>query len=233
MADIMMPKILLVEDEPALAEIIKESLIAKDFDVYLASTIGSAWALTQEHSFNLFILDVMLPDGDGYSLLKRIRMRDANTPALFLTAKSQATDVVSGFESGANDYLKKPFSMEELVIRMKSLLGILHRPPIDTFSQTGSYAIGEYSLQYPEGLLIFKGTKKQLTYREAELLRHLQVNHEQMVFRRDLLLKYWGNDDYFSGRSLDVFITKLRRYLKNDPSIAILNFRGQGYKLIY
>lgn len=225
-------KILFVEDEPALAEIVKESLESKGFHVVHVTNVVTALQAYTSTKFDLLILDVMLPDGDGFSLLKTIRMKDLTTPTLFLTSKSMATDVVSGFESGANDYLKKPFSMEELVIRIRSLLGMVNARPID-LKKTGTFTIGEYVFHYPEGVLVYQGVKKQLTFREAEILNILQIRHEQMVLRQELLLTHWGNDDYFSGRSLDVFITKLRKYLKQDPSIAILNFRGQGYKLIF
>ncbi|MFD0939526.1 response regulator transcription factor [Pedobacter boryungensis] len=225
-------KILFVEDEPALAEIIKESLESKGFDVLHVATVAEGLQAHSSTKFDLLILDVMLPDGDGFSLLKKIRSKDLTTPALFLTSKSLPTDVVNGFESGANDYLKKPFSMEELIIRIRSLLGIVNTRPIE-LKKTGPFAIGEYVFHYPEGVLVYKGSKKQLTFREAEILNVLQTRHEQMVLRQELLLTHWGNDDYFSGRSLDVFITKLRKYLKQDSSIAILNFRGQGYKLIF
>jgi DNA-binding response OmpR family regulator len=225
-------KILFVEDEPALAEIVKESLETRGFEVSHMTTIAQALQAHATYKFDIMILDVMLSDGDGFSLLKKIRATDFTTPALFLTSKSLPTDVVNGFESGANDYLKKPFSMEELVVRIKSLLGIVGARPI-LIKSTGLFTIGEYTFHYPEGILVYKGTKKQLTFREAEILNTLQANHDQMVLRQELLLTNWGNDDYFSGRSLDVFITKLRKYLKQDPSIAILNFRGQGYKLIF
>lgn len=226
-------KILFVEDEPALAEIIKESLEAKGFEVEHSTTVAQALQMHARQQFNILILDVMLPDGDGFSLLKKIRLTDFTTPALFLTSKSLPVDVVQGFESGANDYLKKPFSMEELVVRIKSLLGIMGARPNLEKKTTGLSTIGEYTFHYPEGVLVYKGTKKQLTFREAEILNVLQIQRDQMVLRQDLLIANWGNDDYFSGRSLDVFITKLRKYLKQDPSIAILNFRGQGYKLIF
>lgn len=139
--------------------------------------------------------------------------------------------MVTGFESGANDYLKKPFSIDELIIRIRALLGMVNLKPLET-DRKGIFPIGEFSFHYPEGLLVYKGTKKQLTFREAEILNMLRVQQEKMISRKELLLTHWDNDDYFSGRSLDVFITKLRKYLKADPSVAILNFRGQGYKLI-
>lgn len=228
----MKHKILLVEDEPALAEIVKETLEEKGFSVIHADTVKNGISAYNNSKPDILILDVMLPDGDGFSLLKKIRTQDQNTPALFLTSKSLPADVVTGFESGANDYIKKPFSIDELLIRIKSLLGTIHHQPLNSTSQKGIYAIGEFNFHYPEGFLVHKGSKKQLTFREAEILHSLVIQQEKLILRDDLLLKYWGNNDYFSGRSLDVFITKLRRYLKDDPSITILNFRGQGYKMI-
>ena len=225
-------KILFIEDEPALAEIIKESLESKGFNVTHTTTVVEGLAAHKDELFDILILDVMLPDGDGFSMLKKIRITDWKTPAIFLTSKSLPADVVSGFESGANDYLKKPFSMDELIIRIRALLGIVNLKPIETHIK-GIFPIGEFSFHYPEGLLIYKGAKKQLTFREAEILNMLRLHQEKTISRKELLLTHWGNDDYFSGRSLDVFITKLRKYLKQDPSIAILNFRGQGYKLIF
>lgn len=233
MANMNNVKILFVEDEPALAEIIKESLESKGFEVIHAPNVAQGLLAFWANKFDIMVLDVMLPDGDGFAMLKKIRLIDTVTPAIFLTSKSLPADVVNGFESGANDYLKKPFSMEELIIRIRSLLGMVSSRSHIDLKKNGEFAIGEYVFHYPEGILIYKGLKKQLTFREAEILNMLQSRNEQMVPRQELLQTHWGNDDYFSGRSLDVFITKLRKYLKEDPSIAILNFRGQGYKLIF
>ncbi len=232
MANMKVVKILFVEDEPALAEIVKESLEGKGFMVCHATTVLEGLVAHKADIYDMLILDVMLPDGDGFSMLKRIRITDWKTPAIFLTSKSLPADVVNGFESGANDYLKKPFSMDELIIRIRALLGMVNLKPLETHRK-GIFPIGEFLFHYPEGLLVYKGAKKQLTFREAEILNMLRVHQEKMISRKELLLTHWGNDDYFSGRSLDVFITKLRKYLKADPSVAILNFRGQGYKLIY
>lgn len=225
-------RILFVEDEPALAEIISESLTNKDFDVYHVTTVHEALAAHADQLFDILVLDVMLPDGDGFTMLKKIRSTDWKTPALFLSSKSLPSDVVKGFESGANDYLKKPFSMEELVVRIRALLGLVNSKSTD-LQRKGIFPIGEFLFHYPEGLLVYKGVKKQLTFREAEILNMLRVNPEKTISRKELLLTHWENDDYFSSRSLDVFITKLRKYLKADPSVAILNYRGQGYKLIF
>lgn len=233
MNTLALANILFVEDEPALAEIIKDTLEGKGFNVIHVDTLEAALTAHKTSQPDIMVLDVMLPDGDGFSLLKQIRLLDKYTPALFLTSKSLPADVVTGFESGANDYLKKPFSIDELVIRIRSLLGMVNLKLHIDLKKNSPYTIGEYQFHYPEGLLVFKGSKKQLTFREAEILHVLYVQQQQTISRHELLMKHWGNDDYFSGRSLDVFITKLRKYLKDDPSIAILNFRGQGYKMIY
>jgi DNA-binding response OmpR family regulator len=140
-------------------------------------------------------------------------------------------DVVEGFESGGNDYLKKPFSLEELIIRMKALLS-KNRLAININPESRNTKIGDYLFQYPKGVLSFKGAQRALTTRECEILQLLILNRNQILSRQTLLLTFWDNDDYFSGRSLDVFITKLRNYLKHDPGVSILNIRGQGYKLI-
>jgi len=224
--------ILFVEDEPALAEIVKEMLEQKGFQVTRASSLAEALKQVQHRPFDLFVFDVMLPDGDGYTLLKQIRRQGITTPALFLTSRSLPADVVQGFESGANDYLKKPFGMEELLVRIKALLRLLHQPK-DEINILHELSIGEYTFHYPQGILVRQGNQRKLTFREAEILFFLISKKAQIISRKEMLLKFWSNDDYFSGRSLDVFITKLRRYLDKDPAIAILNFRGQGYKLIY
>ncbi|MEE1885771.1 response regulator transcription factor [Pedobacter flavus] len=229
MADLIKAKILFVEDELSLAEIVKETLELKGFEVIHATNCVSAQILQKKNPANIFVLDVMLPDGDGFSLLKKLRQH-YQTPAIFLTSKSLPSDVVSGFESGANDYLKKPFSIEELIVRIKFLIGQIQT----TNNEITKYSrvIGDYLFHYPVGILEYKGNNRKLTNRESELLHKLTTHSGNLLKREDLLMEYWGNDDYFSGRSLDVFVTKLRKYLKDDPSIAILNFRGQGYKMI-
>jgi len=224
-------KVLLIEDELVLAEIIRESLESRGFAVAHASTVKDAVQLYIEQAPDIIILDVMLPDGDGFSIAKQIRNTDVDTPVIFLTSRSLPQDVVEGFESGGNDYLKKPFSLEELIIRMKALLN-KNRLAINISPESLNTKIGDYLFQYPKGVLSFAGTQKVLTTRECEILQMLVLNRNQILSRQTLLLTFWPNDDYFSGRSLDVFITKLRRYLKHDPAVSILNIRGQGYKLI-
>ncbi|RKR82841.1 DNA-binding response OmpR family regulator [Mucilaginibacter gracilis] len=224
-------KVLLVEDEPVLAEIIRESLQSRSFSVTHTSSAQDALQLYNEYSPDIIILDVMLPDGDGFSIAKQIRIADVATPVIFLTSRSLVEDVVEGFESGGNDYLKKPFSLEELIIRMKALLS-KNRLAVSIKPDTQNIRIGNYRFQYPKGILSFAGTERVLTTRECEILQMLILNRNQILSRQTLLFAFWDNDDYFSGRSLDVFMAKLRKYLRNDPGVNILNIRGQGYKLI-
>ncbi|MGZ3756620.1 MAG: response regulator transcription factor [Mucilaginibacter sp.] len=225
-------KILLVEDELVLAEILQESLQSRGFGVAHADTVKAALDQFYQYRPDIIVLDVMLPDGDGYTFARQIRNVDAEIPIIFLTSKSQVQDVVEGFESGGNDYLKKPFSIEELIVRIKALLG-RHGLVTKAKSTTKTAQLGKYQFEYPTGILRIFDNKRMLTTRENELLHLLLMNKNQVIARKTILLNFWGNDDYFSGRSLDVFITKLRRYLKDDPSVGILNIRGQGYKLIY
>jgi DNA-binding response OmpR family regulator len=224
--------ILLVEDEPVLAEIVRESLQSRGFEVTHADTVKNATHYYYQQRPHLMILDVMLPDGDGFTLARQIRSHDLELPIIFLTSRSLPQDVVEGFESGGNDYLKKPFSLEELVVRIKALLS-KNRLVTSNAKAAQTIALGQYLFEYPASTLTFMGVKRTLTTREGEILHMLVTNKSQVLDRKTVLLHLWGNDDYFSGRSLDVFMAKLRKYLKNDPTVNILNIRGQGYKLIY
>ena len=226
-------KVLFVEDEPALAEIVKESMESKGFVV--KHTASAQNALLQYYSTqpDIIVLDVMLGDGDGFAVAKQIRDTDLNTPIIFLTSRSLPADVVTGFESGGNDYLKKPFSMEELIVRMKALLN-KNRLILKTADITHEdISIAGYLFSYLNAELLFAERKRTLTSRESEILRMLILNKNRILSRDVLLNTIWGQNDYFSGRSLDVFITKLRKYLKDDPTVLIINIRGQGYKLVF
>lgn len=226
-------KILFTEDEPALAEIVRETLMMKGFEVSHVSTAKETIRRYHDWKPDILVLDVMLPDGDGFSVARQIREMDTAIPIIFLTSKSLPADVVRGFESGGNDYLKKPFSMEELVIRIKALLS-QNRLVIKLEAEKKlAVHIGNYQFQYPEGILTLADQQKTLTNREAEILQMLLLNKGQMLERNVILNTLWDNNDYFSGRSLDVFITKLRKYLKDDAGVFIISIRGQGYKLIY
>jgi DNA-binding response OmpR family regulator len=220
-------KLLLAEDELSLGMIIKESLETREFEVTLCNDGEATLKFFLEKEFELIILDVMMPKKDGFTLAKEIRKINKHIPILFLTAKSQVQDVVEGFKIGGNDYLKKPFSMEELIIRCLSLLN-----RIKVQNENKTFEIGNYIFNYTKQTLDLKGNFQTLTTREAELLYLLYCNKNDTVDKHIILKKLWKNDDFFSGRSMDVFITKLRKKLNQDESIQIINSRNEGYKLI-
>jgi len=221
--------ILLAEDEPALGQIIKESLETRNFKVTLCINGEEAYSEYKKTQPKLLVLDVMMPKKDGFTLAKEIRLEDTAIPIIFLTAKSQTQDVVEGFSIGGNDYLKKPFSMEELIVRINALLdrSLLQK-------KTEIILIGNYTFNFPKQTLQFNGSSEtvMLTHREAHLLFHLYNTKNEVLDRSFILKKLWNNDDFFSGRSMDVFISKLRKKLKQDQNIQIVNVRVYGYKLI-
>lgn len=221
-------KILLAEDEPSLGQIIKESLETRNFEVLLCENGEIAYEVYKKEEPILLVLDVMMPKKDGFTLAKEIRAENKTIPIIFLTAKSQTSDVVEGFNLGGNDYLKKPFSMEELIVRIKALL---NRTSSENNNETIS--LGNFIFNLKKQTLQYKQSVQNLTHREANLLYYLIKNKDQVLERSFILKKLWGNDDFFNARSMDVFITKLRKKLKEDPSIQIINVRGFGYKLIY
>jgi len=219
--------IVLAEDEPSLGQIIKESLETRNFNVFLAKNGEEAYQLYQSKNPDMLVLDVMMPIKDGFTLAKEIREENKQIPIIFLTAKSQTKDVIEGFSHGGNDYLKKPFSMEELVVRIHSLLD---RNSLKT--DHTKIKIGEYLFNYTKQTLLLKEETKQLTHKESELLYILTQYKNEVSDRSFILKKIWGDDDFFNARSMDVFITKLRKKLKDDATIQIVNIRGYGYKLI-
>lgn len=222
-------KLLLAEDEPALGQIVKETLETRGFEVFLCENGEKALEKYQRESPEILVLDVMMPKKDGFTLAKEIRSVDDTIPIIFLTAKSQTHDVVEGFSIGGNDYLKKPFSIEELIVRIENLL---NRSKVQKSSDL--LKIGDYTFDFPKQILRFKQTDSmQLTHREAHLLFHLIKNKNTVLDRSIILKKLWGNDDFFNARSMDVFITKLRKKLSKDTSIQIINVRGYGYKLVW
>ena len=174
----------------------------------------------------------MMPRMDGFEMVRRIRQTDRRTPVLFLTARSAVNDVVEGFELGANDYLKKPFGMQELIVRIKALMGRACTYTQPAENEQTFYEIGHYQLDTRRQLLLHEGLKQELSHREAEILRRLCQNRNCVVSMRDILLDLWGDDSFFNQRSLHVFITKLRHKLAKDDHIRIINVRGVGYKLI-
>lgn len=220
-------KILLAEDESSLGLIVKESLESRGFIVEWCENGEDALTKYQEFKPDILVLDVMMPKKDGFSLAKEVRKVDQRTPIIFLTAKSQTNDVIEGFGSGGNDYLKKPFSMEELIVRIQEL--ILRR---ERKSAEEQIEIGAYLFNYPKQRLQYNEEEQMLTHREAEVLMSLAISPNEVVDRSTMLSEIWGNDDFFNARSMDVFITKLRKKLAKDSSIEILNVRGYGYKLV-
>lgn len=220
-------KIVLAEDEPSLAQIVKESLETRNFEVYLAENGKVAYDFYQKVNPDILVLDVMMPIKDGFTLAKEIRKENKNIPIIFLTAKSQTKDVVEGFHHGGNDYLKKPFSMEELIVRINALLDRTKHK-----NNNSNISIGRYTFNYTKQTLELNGNTITLTHRESELLFLLSQKKNEISDRAFILKKIWGDDDFFNARSMDVFITKLRKKLNQDENIQIVNVRGYGYKLI-
>lgn len=220
-------KVLLAEDEPALAQIIKESLESRNFEVMLCKNGQEAFEEFLKFSPDILVLDVMMPIKDGFMVAKDVRKVNKNIPIIFLTAKSQIQDVLDGFSVGGNDYLKKPFSMEELIVRINSLLGRIIPKNNDEIIN-----IGHYKFNPIKQTLCLANKTESLTHRETALLLLLIENKNEIIDRAIILKKIWGDTDFFSGRSMDVFITKIRKKLSFDPTIQIINIRSQGYKLI-
>ncbi len=223
--------ILVIEDELILGEIIKESLETRGFTVELF-TNGKEGLLQYFNSKpSLIVLDVMLPDADGLAIARQIRLTDKEIPIIFLTAKSLPQHVVKGFESGGNDYLKKPFSLEELIVRIKVLLS-KYRLLINEDIQIDFIELGEYHFYSNRQLLNFAAESRKLSSKESELLKLLYLSKNSVIDRKIILLKLWNDDHFFNSRSLDVYISKLRKYLNKDDNVQIINYRGIGYKFI-
>ncbi len=222
-------KILLVEDDPNLGFVVKDNLITKGYDVTLCSNGESGEKEFSENSFQLCILDVMLPKKDGFALARSIRSKNNDVPILFLTAKNMTDDKLEGFGAGADDYITKPFSLEELFCRVEVFLK-RSRQPKET-GALGTLSIGKYNFDSSNFKLKNHASEKTLTSREAEILKQLYLHRDRVIKREEILMAVWGDDDYFLGRSLDVFISKLRKYLKDDPSVQIINYHGVGFKL--
>ena len=220
-------KILLAEDEASLGIIIKESLESRNFEVVLCEDGELALKHFKKSNFDALVLDVMMPKRDGFTLAQEIRQTNKNVPILFLTAKSQTEDVVKGFKIGCNDYIKKPFSIEELIVRIIALTNKIQN------TNSTKFLIGLYTFETESQQLIFNDKIYKLTNRESVLLEFFVNNKGQVLDRALILNAVWGNDDFFSGRSMDVFITKLRKKLSLDTTIEIINCRGRGYKLIF
>ena len=226
----MAVKILYVEDELFLGKIVKESLQARHFSVHMESDGANAIDAFKQFQPDVFILDVMLPNKDGFEIAEEIRSLNRQVPILFVTAKTQTSDVVKGFGLGGNDYIRKPFSMEELIVRIDNVLRLNGEKTITASNEI--IMLGKYTFFTNRQVLQVNGDEKKLSYRECELLKLLVENKDGIIDRKDILNLLWGNDSFFNSRNLDVYITKLRSYLKEDPSLEIITVKGIGYRFI-
>lgn len=225
-------KVLYVEDEMFLARIVKESLESRGFAVHLEGDGAKVLTAFRKVQPDICVLDVMLPNMDGFELAEEIRRMDSAVPILFLTAKTQTEDLVKGFTLGGNDYIRKPFSMEELIVRINNALrNGRERPALASLGETVD--LGRYQYHVNRQLLQYNGTERKLSYRESELLKVLVSQKNTVVDRKDILNLLWGSDSFFNSRTLDVYITKLRSYLKEDSAIEIITIKGVGYRLVF
>jgi len=222
--------ILVVEDDPNLGTILKEYLNAKGYVTELATNGQEGYDAFAQGNFDFCILDIMMPIKDGFTLAAEIRKTDKNIPVIFLTAKSMKEDTVEGFRVGADDYITKPFSMEELLMRIKAILR--RTSSEDGTHQKQIYHIGKYKFHYDQQLLINGEQQQKLTTKESDLLKLLCSNKNEVLEREFALKVVWGDDSYFNARSMDVYVTKLRKYFKEDSSVEILNIHGKGFKLL-
>lgn len=226
-----MKKILLVEDDPNLGLLLQDYLQLKGkFDVILCTDGEEGLQAFTKNDFDICILDIMMPKKDGFTLGKEIRQRNENVPIIFATAKSMMEDKASAYELGGDDYITKPFRIEELLMRINALLKRANSNDKDT--EPSKFEIGQYTFDYTTQLIHHHNGQQKLSTKEAELLRLLCLKMNDVLTREEALLKIWHDDNYFNGRSMDVFLSKLRKYLKDDPKLEILNVHGKGYKLI-
>lgn len=224
-------KILLAEDDPNLGLLLEEYLKAKGYAVTLAVNGKEGFDLFCKHSYDLCLLDVMMPLKDGFTLAKEIRVSNKQVPIIFLTAKSMKEDTIEGFNAGGDDYITKPFSMEELLARIQAIMRRSMKAIVLENTQT-EFTIGKYKFN-TETQALKAGTESvKLTTKEAQLLRLLAINQNEVLDRSFALKTIWQDDNYFNSRSMDVYITKLRKYLKHDTKVEIVNVHGKGFKLL-
>ncbi|MEY3648304.1 MAG: hypothetical protein RLZ13_1189 [Bacteroidota bacterium] len=223
-------KLLVVEDDPNLGEILQEYLQMKGYDTTLCRDGEEGWNKFKKDKFDLCLLDVMMPKKDGFTLAKEIKKVQEDQPVLFLTAKNQKEDVIDGLKIGADDYLTKPFSMEELLLRITAVLKRTQKST--AVSSLKIYAFGDFVLHYDEQYIEGPSGKHKLTSKENELIRLLASEINKLVNRSHALKQIWGDDSYFNARSMDVYLSKIRKILKDDPRVQIITVHGEGFKLI-
>jgi DNA-binding response OmpR family regulator len=224
-------KILYVEDELFLGKIVKESLESRQFEVVMESDGLHVLSVFQQMNPDVCILDVMLPNKDGFTIAGEIRAINATVPIIFLTAKTQTDDLVKGFSIGGNDYIRKPFSMEELIVRIENALRFKEQGS-KTVNGKDTWQIGKYNFHITRQTLSGHNEERKLSFRESELLKLLYENRDKIIDRKDILNLLWGNDSFFNSRNLDVYITKLRSYLKEDDLLEIITIKGVGYRFV-
>jgi len=224
-------KILVVEDDSSLGFIVCDNLQQNGYSADLACDGAEATSLFFSRPYDIIVLDIMLPKKDGFAVAREIRAANADVPILFLTARSMTEDKIKGLALGGDDYITKPFSMEELLLKIKIFLKRSRVNPAFTASgQPAKISIGQYVFFPDELILSIGGEQKKLTLKEAELIRLFYENTNKTLSRSDILTKIWGTDDYFLGRSLDVFISRLRKYFSADPNLKITNIHGLGFR---
>lgn len=226
-----MQRILLAEDDPNLGELLKDYLELKGkYDVSLCQDGDEAIEQFKKEKYDLCILDVMMPKKDGFAVGKEIRKINETIPVIFATAKSMMEDKTRAFELGGDDYITKPFRVEELLLRINALLKRVSKDKDEDISD--KFEIGDYFFDYTSQVITYKGQQQKLSTKEAELLRLLCLKKNDVLTREEALVKIWHDDNYFTGRSMDVFLSKLRKYLKEDSNVEIVNVHGKGYKLL-
>lgn len=228
-------RLLLVEDEIVLAGVVKETLEASGFQISHAENGQLGWEQYLSFRPDLCVVDIMMPRKDGLSLVKDIRAVDEHTPIIFLTAKSETQDVIKGLQTGADDYIKKPFSIEELILRIRTLLKrtqlLVPASPVSVNNDV--YLIGAYTFDYNRQELRHEKEQVRLSLRESDILKMLAEKANITTHRKNILLELWGDDNFFNARNMDVYISKIRKYLQHDPSVQLINVRGLGYKLVF
>ena len=224
-------KLLLAEDDSNLGSILQEYLTEKDYKVTLCEDGKEAFKQFKKEVYDICVFDVMMPLMDGFTLAKEVRFLNKNVPIVFLTAKAQKDDAIEGFVSGADDYITKPFSTEELLLRLKAILRRAGNKTLTNMEQN-EFKIGKYKFDFNHQTLTINKKEQKLTSREAELLKLFCLNENSILDRNFALKTIWLDDNYFNGRSMDVYITKLRKYLKDDPQIEIINVHGKGFKML-
>ncbi|RCH54503.1 DNA-binding response regulator [Mucilaginibacter hurinus] len=228
-----MKKILLVEDDPNLGLLLQDYLQLKGkFDVVLCKDGEEGLRAFTKSNYDLLILDVMMPKKDGFTLGKDVRKINPHVPIIFATAKGMIEDKTEAFTLGGDDYITKPFRIEELLLRINALLKRTENADKKNEEQQTQFQIGKYNFDYPSQMIVAEGTNQKLSTKEAELLRLLCMRKNEVLTREEALLNIWHDDNYFNGRSMDVFLSKIRKYLKDDPNVEIINVHGRGYKLL-